>query len=125
MKKILLGLILSGICVSTNATEYRIIESSITVYTVDVSSFVVSTNTATVILTSAQTMKNAEHFLLQNLDTGSDIFCGYQILESTTSVNVFKVPKSGDIVKLDMRPFVPYCLTEYDGTSRLTVIQGY
>ncbi len=124
MRKILAVLVLMGICSSVHATELSVIESSITIHTVAISSEVV-----TAITGSSNLMKNRTILQLQNLDAADVIYCSFNsvaITTTTTTDNTFQVPITGLPITVAIRGFGVWCINNAgDGPTKLSVLQGY
>ena len=129
MKKILLfavAMMAGGIAHAASADSIGVLESSITVNTVAISSF-----TPTMLTTATTYMPNRTSLVLQNQDTTNNIYCSEKSTISGTT-NAFIVPAGYGMVSLNIRPYGVlgairlYCITaNTSGTSTLTVIQAY
>jgi hypothetical protein len=105
-----------------------VIGTSVTVNTVNISSFV-----ATNAIPASIAMADRTFVILQNLDSSNNILCSDKVITSTTT-NVFMVQKSGVPYVLNIRPYsgrlasaiTIYCLTEKTtGPSPLSIVQAY
>lgn len=131
MKKILvIGLILGfgGVAKAASSAEIGVLESSITVNTISVSSF-----TATDITPASIVMGNRTSLVIQNLDSTYNLYCSEKST-LTTSANSFVVPAGGGMISLNIRAYSQasasaikiYCLSgSTTGSTSAAVIQAY
>jgi len=134
MKKIILSALLlfcTSIQVKAAGTEMiGVLENSLTVSTLVISSY-----TPTQVDPTGVVMLSRTALFLQNLDEDYDMFCS----EKSTNMsiipllNVFKIPKNGGIITIDIRAKNPnnikltlFCLTKNPASnSVLAIIQAY
>jgi len=130
MKKLLIiGLILGmgGVAKAASSAEIGVLESSITVNTVSVSSF-----TATDITPASILLNDRTSLVIQNIDSTSSLYCSEKTT-LTTSANSFIIAP-GAMISLNIRtysaylaaPIKIYCLTgKTTGPTTAAVIQAY